>query len=89
MSRRRISVLQTITFFEAHTVPPSEPASLPDLPPNVFTNLPRVKPTDSVTVLLLDSLNTPLSDQSYVRAQVLKYPQSSFAGAGADERSSL
>ena len=49
------------------------PAALPDLPPNIFTNIPRVKPVDSVTVLLLDSLNTPLADQSFVRGQLMKY----------------
>ena len=45
----------------------------PDPTPNIFTNFPRVKPSDSVTVLLLDSLNTPLDDQSFVREQMLKY----------------
>ena len=49
------------------------PAALPDLPPNIFTNIPRVKPVDSVTVLLFDSLNTPLADQSFVRDQMLKF----------------
>ena len=67
---------QTITYFEEHTgaqpINPN-PANLPDLPPNVFTNIPRVKPSDAVTILLLDSLNTPLTEQSHVRSQVLKY----------------
>ena len=64
---------QTINFFEEHTGAQPLQASLPDLPPNVFTNIPRVKPSDSVTVLVLDSLNTPLEDQRRVHAQVLKY----------------
>jgi len=64
---------QTISYFEEHTGAQPLQANLPDLPPNVFTNVPRVKPSDSVTVLLLDSLNTPLADQSRVRAQMLKY----------------
>ncbi len=65
---------QTINFFEEHTggAHPLQ-VNLPDLPPNVFTNIPRVKPSDSVTVLVLDSLNTPLDDQRRVHAQVLKY----------------
>jgi VWFA-related protein len=64
---------QSITYFEEHSVPQSSPVNLPALPPNIFTNIPRVTPTDSVTVLLLDSLNTPLQAQSLVRAQMLKY----------------
>ncbi len=67
---------QAITFFEehsgAHPLTASE-ASLPPLPPNIFTNIPRVPPSDAVTVLLLDSMNTQLQDQSFVHAQMLKY----------------
>ena len=67
---------QTITFFEEHSSAqplPANQATPPDLPPNVFTNIPRVKSGDPVTVLVLDSLNTPLDDQRFVRAQMLKY----------------
>ncbi len=67
---------QTLTYFEEHTSAqplPASQATLPELPPNVFTNIPRVKPSDAVMVLVLDSLNTPLDDQRYVRAQMLKY----------------
>jgi VWFA-related protein len=67
---------QTITYFEEHTSAQPLPASqttLPDLPPNVFTNVPRVNSSDAVMVLVLDSLNTPLDDQRFVRAQMLKY----------------
>jgi VWFA-related protein len=65
---------QNITFFEEHRgVQPVRAASLPKLPPNVFINVPRMTPADAVTVLLLDALNTPLSDQSNVRAKMLKY----------------
>ncbi len=67
---------QTITYFEEHTSAQPLPASqttLPDLPPNVFTNIPRVNSSDAVMVLVLDSLNTPLDDQRFVRAQMLKY----------------
>jgi VWFA-related protein len=64
---------QTINYFEEHTGAQPLQANLPDLPPNVFTNVPRVKPSDSATVLVLDTLNTPLADQSNLRAQMLKY----------------
>ena len=64
---------QTIHYFEEHSGAQPVQVSAPDLPPNVFTNMPRVKAGDSVTVLVLDSLNTPLEDQRHVHAQVLKY----------------
>jgi VWFA-related protein len=64
---------QTITYFEEQTGAQPLQANLPALPPDVFTNIPRVKPGNSVTVLLLDSLNTPLADQSTVRLQTLKF----------------
>lgn len=66
---------QTIITFEEHTAQPSVQAAVPELPPNVFTNVPRVKSADSVTILLLDSLNTPPDDQRTVRDQMLKYVQ--------------
>ena len=64
---------QTIKSFEEHisTQPPE--AGLPDLPANVFTNVPRLKPAENVTVIVIDSLNTPLDDQKRVQAQILKY----------------
>jgi VWFA-related protein len=64
---------QEITSFEEHSTGDAMPAALPDLPANVFTNVPRVKPVDAVTVLLLDSLNTPSGDQSFVRSEMLKF----------------
>ena len=64
---------QTITYFEEHSGEQPLQVNPPDPTPNIFTNIPRVKPSDSVTVLVLDSLNTPLDDQRFVRAQMLKY----------------
>jgi VWFA-related protein len=55
------------------------PVKLPDMPPDVFTNYPTVKTTDSVNVLLLDSLNTQAIDQSYVRPQMEKYMEAAIA----------
>ena len=71
---------QQITSFEEHTAGDRMPAALPDLPPNIFTNLPRVKPVDAVTVLLFDSLNTPVADQSFVREQMLNFLRTSRPG---------
>jgi VWFA-related protein len=64
---------QTISHFEEHSGAQPLEVKPPEQTPNIFTNIPRVKPSDSVTVLVLDSLNTPLDDQRFVRAQMLKY----------------
>jgi VWFA-related protein len=71
---------QTVTYFEQHNAAESVPAKQPDLPPNVFTNVPPTKPSDALTVLLLDSLNTPLADQARVRSQVIKYLKKPLPG---------
>jgi VWFA-related protein len=66
---------QFVTYFEEHTGAHPVEAARAKLPPNVFTNVPPVKPSDAVTVLLLDSMNTQLQDQAFVHAQMLKYLQ--------------
>jgi len=64
---------QTIaTFEEHHGAVPTE-LKLPAMPPNVYTNFPTTQAADSVNVLLLDALNTPSSDQVYVRSEMIKY----------------
>lgn len=64
---------QTVSFFEEHSAETPTPATLPPLPPNVFTNFPVAKSPDAVNVLLLDALNTPTADQIFVHRQILKY----------------
>jgi VWFA-related protein len=66
---------QPIDFFEEHTVPvaPAAIAPLPALPLHVYTNVPAGPQSDSVNVVLLDSLNTPRQDQSQVRQQILEF----------------
>jgi VWFA-related protein len=64
---------QTISLFEEHKGVRIRPAKLPAMPPDVYTNFPPLKASDSVNVLLLDALNTQVSDQSYVRAQLTRY----------------
>jgi VWFA-related protein len=46
------------------------------LPPDVFTNQSAVPFSDSVNILLLDALNTPLGDQSNVYIQMMAYLKS-------------
>ena len=64
---------QTISAFEEHRVVHSKPPQLPPMPPDVYTNFPPIRTTDSVNILLLDALNTQVADQSYVRAQLIRY----------------
>jgi VWFA-related protein len=67
---------QPIDFFEEHTaktLPPGSLPPMPKMPPNVYTNVPPVPESDSVNVLLLDSLNTPVEDQSYVHKQIMNF----------------
>jgi VWFA-related protein len=67
---------QSIVFFEEHKGTAAQPADLPPMPPNVFTNVPVVPPGDSLNVLLIDGLNTPRWDQSSVREQVIAFLKS-------------
>lgn len=66
----------TLRSFEEHAAS-AQPAGafpkLPDLGSNVFTNIQPVPDNGALYVLLLDALNTPMSDQAYVRQQMLKY----------------
>ena len=70
---------QAVSFFDEHTGGHVTPVKLPAMPPDVYTNYPTVKTTDSVNVLLLDSLNTMPVDQSYVRPQMEKYMEAAIA----------
>lgn len=64
---------QTVSTFEEHRGAPPTQIKVPPLPPHVYTNFPLTQTADSVNVLLLDALNTPSRDQSYVHAQMIKY----------------
>jgi VWFA-related protein len=67
---------QQISFFEPNFAADGGTPNLaapPPLPPNTFTNVPAVAPNDSINVLLMDALNTPLADQVYVHKQMVKY----------------
>jgi VWFA-related protein len=64
---------QTLTSFDEHAGLPDMSALQAKLPPNTFSNLPLAKTGDAANILLLDALNTQMSDQSYVHAQMIKY----------------
>jgi VWFA-related protein len=75
---------QTISHFEEHAATPASTAapSLTAVAPDVYTNAPPVAPADSVTVLVLDSLNTPVEDQTNLRLQVTKYIRKQYTRPG-------
>jgi VWFA-related protein len=64
---------QTILSFEEHKGAPPVQAKIPPMPPDVFTNFPTSTPPDTINVLLMDALNTPVADQAYVHSQMVKY----------------
>lgn len=72
-------VPQTIRYFTPHFADPTASdapaikAQAPSLPPDTWTNLPIARVSDSVTVLLLDGLNTQPSDVQYVRRETISY----------------
>jgi VWFA-related protein len=71
------NVPQQIKNFEEHKALPAAEAAklqpLPPMPPGVFTNYSPVPLSGTLNVLLLDTLNTPIKDQMYVREQLHKY----------------
>lgn len=70
---------QKISSFEEHTGGTVSPVVLPPMPPDVYTNYPTIRTTDSINVLLLDSLNTQATDQVYVQPQMVKYLRAELA----------
>jgi VWFA-related protein len=68
--------VQPISLFSVESAG-SLPSSPEKLPPNTFTNRLEQRPgtPSSVTIILLDALNTRFTDQSYARQQVVKYLQ--------------
>jgi VWFA-related protein len=71
------NVPQVVKHFEEHTaLTPADATkfpALPKFPPGIFTNYTPEPVNGAVNLLLLDALNTPLKDQSYVRQQLLAY----------------
>lgn len=66
---------QSVSVFEEHRGAPPTQIKLPPMPQGVYTNFPVTQAADAVNIILMDALNTPSSDQSYVHSQMLKYLQ--------------
>jgi VWFA-related protein len=69
---------QPLKAFEEHAAPGAgelaKVPAVPKLPPGIFTNyVPVPAEGQPLNVLLLDALNTPLTDQQYVRQQLLDF----------------
>jgi VWFA-related protein len=75
---------QVIKNFEEHTALTMADATkfgpMPILPPGIFTNYSPAPANGAVDILLLDTLNTPMADQAYVRQQLLAYLKSTPPG---------
>ncbi len=72
---------QKIASFKEHNGAPITMADQPPMPRNVYTNYPAVETADSIDVLLMDSLNTQMTDQQFVHQQTIKYLKTLPAGA--------
>lgn len=68
---------QDITYFEEHTAQDlasrSQKMVFPKLPPNVFSNYSPLPTPPAVNVLLLDTLNTPMESQMYLKKAAQHY----------------
>ncbi len=77
-------VPQQVKSFEEHGAPPPSDfakfASLPAMPPGFFTNYSPAPSNGPANVLLLDTLNTPMNAQEFVKKQLLEYLKSAPPG---------
>jgi VWFA-related protein len=71
---------QAISFFEEHGSGPQMTAEMPKLPAGVFTNFSPFPQPPAVNVILLDSLNTRMENQSVVHSQAMKFLMSAKPG---------
>lgn len=71
---------QTISFFEENGTRPVQPAEMPKLPPDVFSNFSPFPQPPAVNVLLMDSLNTAMTYQVYMHSQVKKFLDDTKSG---------
>jgi VWFA-related protein len=63
----------------AFVTPHENAAPVPPLPPGVYSNKPEYRSSGGpITVMLLDAVNTPFSDQGYARRQMLNFVQNQY-----------
>jgi VWFA-related protein len=67
-------VPQTLSHVEEHPSQTATPAvRVPPLPPGTFTDYTPVPADSAMNVLLVDALNTPMTDQAFVRNRLKQY----------------
>ena len=68
-------VTQSIARMEEHSSQdsPLTAPSFPSLPPGTFANYTPIAPGETLNILLIDALNTPLKDEAFIRQQLLQY----------------
>jgi len=64
---------QAVKVFEEHTSDEAAEIRRPSLPPATYSNFPDSTIGASANILLLDALNTPMENQTYVRLQMIEY----------------
>lgn len=75
------NVSQPVKVFEEHAPSPASAVKpMPALPPGVFTNITTTPIGGPVNILLLDTLNTAMTDQSRVRLQLLDFLKNAKPG---------
>jgi len=59
--------------------PAEKPPAPPELPPGIYSNKPQYRsPGGPITLMLLNALNTPFTDQAYARRQMLEFVKEQF-----------
>jgi VWFA-related protein len=68
---------QAVHTFEEHVALSAADAvkfpPMPQMPPGVFTNITPAPVNSAINIILIDTLNTPIDDQSYLRSQLVNY----------------
>jgi VWFA-related protein len=72
---------QQIKSFEEHTDSSAKAAPMPVNPPGIFSNYSPASTGGAINVLLVDTLNTPVTDQIYLHDQFHKYIKTAKPGA--------
>jgi VWFA-related protein len=72
---------QQILSFDVHDLDSAfTPPSLPPLPPDTFVNVPTAPERGPLYILLLDMVNTEVTDQLWARQQLLKFMKDKPSG---------
>lgn len=66
---------QKISGFALHRFEPAKASPSFQMPPNMFTNFAQQDPGGAITIVMLDTLNTPVLQQNYARKGMLEFLQ--------------